>query len=130
MSLAKYCLDTHPLVWYFTGQNTLSNKAKLVLDEIFLEKTTCFIPAIVLLETYHLGLKNKNFVFPKFLSKLRLPNIVIVPLDKVVLSACFKLPANLDIHDRIIVATAMVNKCVLISKDEVLRKNITIKTLW
>src|SRR3990172_13347885 len=122
MSLVKYCLDTHPLVWYFIGQKTLSNNAKKVLDEIFSGKATGIISSIVLLETFHISLKKKSFIFTKFLKKLRHPNIIIIPLDKVVLSACFKLSADLDIHDRIIVATSVVNNCVLITKDDNLRK--------
>lgn len=130
MSLSKYCLDTHPLVWYFTGQKTLSAKAKKILDDIFSGQAECFISIIVLLETYHLSLKNRNFIFPKFLEILRLKNIMVVPLDKVVLSACFKLSPNLDIHDRVISATSKVNNCLLITKDESLRRSKSIKTLW
>lgn len=130
MNLPKYCLDTHPLVWYFTGQATLSNSAKKALDEIFSGKAECFISSIVFLETFHLSLKKKSFIFMEFLKMLRRLNILVVPLDKTVLSICYKLPSSLDIHDRIIVATSKVNNCILITKDENLRKNKTIKSLW
>jgi len=117
-------------IWYFTGQKTLSSKAKRILDEVFLGKYACFIPAIVLLETFHISLKIKKFIFPGFIKKLRLTNVIIVPLDKVILDQCYKLPKNLDIHDRIILATAMVNKCVLLTKDKELKQVSRSKTLW
>lgn len=126
----KYSLDTHPLVWYFTGEKTLSPKAKNVLDEVFLEKIFCFLSSIVLLEVFHLSLRKKGFVFSKFLKKLKHPNIIIVPLDKLVLLECYKLPKNLGIHDRVIVATATVNKCLLITKDKEIRSLPRLKTLW
>lgn len=127
---SNYSLDTHPLVWYFTGQKTLSPKAKKVLDEIFSEQVSCFLSSIVLLEAFHSSLKQKRFVFSKFLRNLRHQNIVIVPLDKVVLSECYKLPRSLSIHDRVIVATAKVNNCVLITKDKAIQKVPRLKIVW
>ena len=130
MNSPKYCLDTHPLVWYFTGQKTLSNNAKRALDDIFSGKAVGYIPSIVLLQTFHLSLKKKHFIFPDFIRKLRLGNIIIVPLDKTVLAACYKQTASLDIHDRIIAAASKVNSSILITKDASLLKNKTLKTLW
>lgn len=130
MNSSNYCLDTHPLVWYFTGQKTLSQQAKQVLDDIFTGKATAFIPTIVLLEAFHVSMKKKEFLFPLFLQRLRLSTISIVPLDKVVLSACFRLPKRLSIHDRIIAATALVSKGILITKDPQIKSITKIKTLW
>lgn len=130
MNSPDYCLDTHPLVWYFTGQKTLSGKAKKILDEVFIGKIKCFIPSIVLLEIFHLSLKVKKFNFPQFLKKLQLSSITIVPLDKTILTKCFTLERDLDIHDRIIAATANVSGSVLITKDRTLCKTLSLKTVW
>lgn len=126
----NYCLDTHPLVWYFTGQTNLSPTIKEILDKIFKGEFFCFISTIVLLETFHLSLRKKEFRYPGFLRKLRRTNIIVVPLDKVILSVCYKLPRNFDIHDRVISATAKTTNSILLTKDEVLRKFSLIKTLW
>lgn len=130
MILPKYCLDTHPLVWYFTGQKTLSLKACAILDELFSGKITCFIPIIVLLEIFHLSLKFKKFNFHRFLKAIKLPNIIIVPLDRVILETCFALPKNLEIHDRIIVATSNTNECILVTKDRDLHDLSSLKVIW
>lgn len=130
MILPKYCLDTHPLVWYFTGQKTLSSKARSILDDLFSGKITCFIPIIVLLEIFHLSLKFKKFNFPKFLETIRLPNIIIVPLDKLILETCFTLPKNLEIHDRIIAATSNINDCILVTKDRKLHDLSSLRVIW
>ncbi len=130
MKEPKYCLDTHPIIWYFIGQKTLSQKAKKILDQIFSQEAIGFISSIVLLEVFHLSLKKETFIFSQFLKTIRLPNIIIVPLDKVVLSKCFLLPKNLEIHDRAISATALVNNSVLITKDPDLKAMPGLKTLW
>lgn len=129
MNSPKYCLDTHPLVWYFTGQKTLSKKAKKALDAIFSQEAKCFIPTIVILETFHLSLKKKQFIFPQFLNSLKLPNIKIISLDKTVLTHCFKLPKNIDIHDRVVAATSKVSSSALITKDKILQQTSGLKTL-
>lgn len=125
-----YCVDTHPLVWYFTGQKTLSKKAKQLLDEIFAGKKSCFISSIVMLELFHLSLKRKKFEFPKILQALRHRNIIIVPTDQVVLNEAFQLPKNLEIHDRVILATAIVTNSLLVTKDRVLASTFKSKIIW
>ncbi len=130
MASNNYCLDTHPLVWYFTGQKSLSLKVKKTLDQIFLQEVTGFISSIVLLEAFHLGLKNEQFIFSRFLKTIRLPNIIIVPLDKIILKKCFSLPKNLEIHDRVIAATALINNAILVTKDPDLKKIPNLKTVW
>lgn len=131
MNLPKYSLDTHPLIWYFTGQEKkLSVKARKILDGVFSGDHGCFVSTIVLLEAFHLSLRKKEFIFPEFLKSLRLPNIIIVPLDKVVLTTCYGLPKHLDIHDRVITATAKVSRCVLVTKDKMIEKVSKIKTIW
>ena len=130
MRVLKYCLDTHPLIWYFTGQKTLSPKIKSILDDVFLKAVPCLIPTIVLLESFHLSLKHDKFYFPAFLKELRIPNLTIVPLDKIVLSYCYRLPKNLNIHDRVVAATTMATKSTLITKDQLLRNTLGLKTTW
>jgi len=129
-SPSKYCLDAHPLIWYFTGQKTLSLKAKKIMDKIFSQKTTGYVPVIVLLEIYHLSLKGKKFKFSDFFEKLKLPNIIIVPLDKAVLTTSFSLSKTLNIHDRIICATSLATKSILITKDNAIQKISSIKSVW
>lgn len=130
MKHSKYCLDTHPIIWYFTGQKTLSKKAKKVIDNIFSGKFDCFISSIVLLEAFHVSLKYKKFNFPKFLDSLRLSNVIAVPLDKVILESCYRLPKQLNIHDRVILATSRVTGSSLVTKDKDLRKFSSAKTIW
>jgi len=130
MNLPSYCLDAHPLVWYFKGQTPLSSKVKIILDDIFSQKVACYIPSIVLLEIFHLSLKHKRFLFPQFLRELTLPNIMIIPLGKVILKQCYLLPKKLTIHDRVVVATAKANNTRLVSKDKIIHSLPDLEVVW
>jgi len=126
----SYCLDTHPLIWYTTGQTALSASAKTLLDAVFSGKTSAYISSIVLLETFHLSLKHRDFIFPTFLKRLRLPTIHIVSVDQHILSCCYTLPKELDIHDRLIVATTKLTNTILITKDPIIQKTDAIRWIW
>lgn len=130
MNSNTYCFDTHVLIWYFTGQKTLSTKAKLLTDRIINGEISCLTASIVLLEAFHAGLRYRKFDFPTCLSALRIPTVRIVPLDQDILFQCYQLPKNLNIHDRIIAATALATQSTLITKDPELRSLKTIKTIW
>jgi len=130
MNLPKYCFDTHPLIWYFKGSDTLSKKAKLILDQAFSGDLIPFISSIVLLEAFHLSLKDPGFVFPEFVKFLSGAKFVVVPLGDDVLKECFKLPKGINIHDRIVAATAISTYSQLVTKDKILRSNLPLETIW
>lgn len=126
----KYSIDTHPIIWYFSKRKTLSTRAKHAIDEIFTKRTGCYISTMVFLEAFHTSLKHHEFKFSYFLKELRLPNIKVVPLGKAILEECYKLPKILNIHDRIIVATARLSKTPLVTKDEIIRSLKIVDTVW
>lgn len=130
MNLDNYCLDTHPLVWYFLKQKTLSLVAEQLIRKIFRDEAVGVISTMVLLEAYYVSLKNKNFNFPKFMDRLSSSNIKIISFDKQVLAKSLLLPPRLDIHDRIIVATSIITNSRLITKDEVLGSLFPLETIW
>lgn len=130
MSLPKYCFDTHPLVWYFRESKTLSEKAKLILDEAFSGNVVAFVPSIVLLEAFHLSLKDSKFVFSRFVDFLKRAEFIIVPLEEEVLKTCFELPKGVNIHDRIVISTAKISGSKLVTKDKVLRSLFPLETIW
>lgn len=130
MNSDKYSFDTHALVWYFEGKSTLSSKARFILDDAFTDKNTPFVSVMVLIEALHISFKNKNFIFSKFLKFLSKARFVIVPLNNEVLKESFKLSKEINIHDRVIMATAKVTNSLLVTKDAVSRKNNPNETIW
>lgn len=129
-SMTLYCLDTHAIVWYFTGQTALSPRAKEAIDAVFFGRAHGYISIIVLLELLHLSFKHPSFSFPVILRKLRQRNIFIVPVDKPLLTICYRLPVYLEIHDRVIAATAKRSKSVLVTKDAAFTRVSDISILW
>ncbi|PIU71886.1 hypothetical protein CO176_00600 [Candidatus Woesebacteria bacterium CG_4_9_14_3_um_filter_39_10] len=130
MSLPKYCFDTHPLVWYYRESKTLSEKAKLILDEAFSGDLVAFVPSIVLLEAFHISLKDSKFVFSEFVGFLKKAEFIIIPLEEEVLKTCFGLPKEINIHDRIVIATAKISGSRLVTKDRALRSLFPLETIW
>lgn len=130
VSMTSYCLDTHAIVWYFTGQTTLSRRAKEGIDDVFSGRVHGYISIIVLLELLHLSFKHSLFSFPVILRKLRQKNVFIVPVDKPLLTICYRLPVTLEIHDRIIAATAKRTRSVLVTKDAAFTRVSGLSILW
>lgn len=130
MNLPKYSFDTHALVWYFKEEKILSEKAKLILDGAFSGDSIAFVSPIVLLEAFHLSLKEKKFIFSKFLRFLGKAKFIIVPLGEEALKVSFKLSKKINIHDRIVAATAIATNSQLVTKDKVLRSLFPLDTIW
>lgn len=128
--MTSYCLDTHAIVWYFTRQTTLSRRAKEAIDAIFSGRAHGYISIIVLLELLHLSFKHVTFSFPVILRKIRQRNIFVVSVDKSLLTICYRLPIFLEIHDRVIAATAKRSRSVLITKDAAFTRVSDISILW
>lgn len=126
----NYSLDTHALVWYIRGYKTLSLKSKKVIREIFEGDANCFVSTMAVLEVYYISLKHKDFVFSNFVKDINRSNIKIIPFDQQVLTQSLELPKDLDIHDRIIVATAIITNSRLVTKDKVLRSLFPLETIW
>lgn len=126
----NYTADTHILIWYLEGHPALSKKAKETMDEALRSNLLISLSPISFLEAFHNSLKRPGFNFIKFQDGLRLPNILVVPVEEELLEICYRLPANLDLHDRVIAATAKITRSVLITKDRILRKVPGLKTLW
>jgi len=118
-------LDTHSLIWYLDKSlnKKLSTKALSIIKKA--EKNgIIYISIIVLMEILYLIEKNRiNYDFNDLLILLE-KNIAykIIPLDTLILEE-IKLLKRLEIHDRIILATAKITNTSLISKDKVIRNN-------
>ncbi|HLB60151.1 MAG TPA: PIN domain-containing protein [Patescibacteria group bacterium] len=129
----NYLADTHALVWYLTGDRRLSTVADELFQQAEKNSITLYIPTIVLAETEAVFKKKyqNNARLNLFLQSLSLyPAIHLYPFDEEVFVQYMTTPSHLEIHDRIIAATAQLTKSVIITKDSILRKAKDIKTVW
>ena len=127
-----YIVDTHTLVWFLTGSKQLSKKAESILKR---PEVQIIIPTIVLAEMRYLHYK-KKIPFP--IEKVKSVIIedercIVFPLNEDVVDL---LPTELEIHDGIICATALVLKKILkeeisiITKDNEIKNFKSVEVLW
>jgi PIN domain nuclease of toxin-antitoxin system len=117
-----YVVDTHTLVWFLensprlgmTAQNALSDTAAQVV-----------VPTIVLAEITFLYARHRIAIdLPHVLAHIAsAANCLVYPLDGTVVE---RLPTSLNIHDAIIVATALVFRDVLSERTAVVTKDADI----
>ena len=126
-----YVTETHSLVWYFTDNPRLSKSA---LDAF--EETTrnglIIVPSIVLAEIIYIAKKGKiTLTFEQTLKRLEEhENFEIAALDTDVLIIVDKIEADLEMHDKLIVGTALQFDAALITKDKPIREAGIVSTIW
>lgn len=126
-----YVTDTHSIVWYFTENPSLSEKA-LEVFEGTIEEGVIIIPAIVLSEIMYIAKKGKiTLSFEETLKKIeKYENFDIAPLDVDILKVADKIETELEMHDRLIIATALYFNATLITKDQSIIDVGICSTIW
>ncbi len=127
----NYVTDTHSLVWYFTEDSRLSSKALGAFQASEIEGII-FVPAVVLAEIMFISKKGKvTLSFEDTLKKIEeSENFIIAPLDEGILKIADKIETDLEMHDKLIVATAKHYEATLITKDENIINSKVITTVW
>lgn len=124
--MEKVVVDSHALFWFFSENSKLSSRGRNLIQEA----SEVIIPSIVLMEIlYILEKSNLSFRFVEILSELKLRRYTVYPLDLDIVTQALFISSRMEMHDRIIVATAQFFDCYLISKDPEIQK-IYQKTLW
>lgn len=126
-----YVTDTHSLVWYFTEDAKLSRNAGEAFEGT-IKEGTIIIPAVVLAELMFIAKKGKiNLTFEETIARIEeCENFDIAPLDIDILKVADKIEMNMEMHDRVIVATAIYHEAVLITRDERIKKSGVVATIW
>ena len=102
----RYTVDTHALVWHLTNDARLGNHARQILDD---HRAPLIIPSIVLAEAKYIAERKRVAIpFKAILDAVfTSPNATFFAFDLFLIEY---LPAGLEIHDSIIVATALFCK--------------------
>jgi PIN domain nuclease of toxin-antitoxin system len=130
-----FVTDTHPLIWYATGQySKLSRKALRIMEEAERAESLVYIPAPVLLEITVL-LRSRNLAIRESLEEwadrlLRRGGFEFAPLDRETVIATSTLTFTSDIFDAAIVATARVKDLPLITKDMAISESGLVEIAW
>ncbi|MCX6380144.1 MAG: hypothetical protein NT023_11835 [Armatimonadetes bacterium] len=132
-----FVIDTNCLIRYFHvlfhQTVLLSAEATSILDAAFSGSPEILIsvPSIVFVEIYAKWLNNeefaKAFYYEVFFKITESPNFEIRPIDDEVMEHLVQLDGVMighDLHDKIILASAMVLECPLISTDTHIRNYV------
>ena len=126
-----YVTDTHSFVWYLTFNDKLSNKALKAFDSS-MDSGIIVIPSIVLAEILYINKKGRIAItFDDTINAIiNNKNYEICPLDLEILKIANKIEVSLEMHDKLIAATAILYNAHLISKDSAIRKSDVVKVIW
>ena len=127
----NYVADTHSLVWYFTDDQHLSKKA-LKSFESTIKEGQIIVPTVVLAEILFIARKGRTPIdFTATVAKIEaLDNFEIAVLDLDVVKIADSIAAPLEMHDKLIVATAIRYDACLITRDEQITKSKMVRTIW
>lgn len=131
MKIINYVTDTHSLVWYFTESPRLSKRALTAFEET-LEEGSIIIPTVVLAEIMYISRKGRiNLSFAETIKRIEeTGNFEIAPLDLDILKTADEIDYDLEMHDRLIVATALSFDVPLITRDEVIKESGLCTVIW
>ena len=126
-----FITDTHSLVWYFTEDPRLSKKA-LKAFEGTIKEGTVVVPAVVLAEIMYIAKRGKiALTFEETLKKIEeYENFGIAPLDIDILKTADRIETDMEMHDKLIVATALYCEAKLITRDEQIKKAGIVPVVW
>lgn len=128
-------LDTHALVWWVTGDPTLSKKAKAAIERE-LDGGEILVSSISAWEIAMLVEREKLVLSMDVGSWLAavadIEAVHFVPVDPEIAVKSVELPGEFhkDPADRMIVATARKFSVALVTKDEKIRGYAHVKTIW
>jgi PIN domain nuclease of toxin-antitoxin system len=127
-------LDTHVVIWLLTARERLSARAQEAIQQARSTGERLAYSPVSLYEIVYavhskrlpLKISAKDFV-----SALQ-AKLDMVPLTAEIVVCAAELPASFhgDPVDRIITATAIVENCILITKDEKIQQANLCKLLW
>ncbi len=130
--MPTYMTDTHSLLWAFTRPRKLGERARRAFDEIAAGESSLLIPVIVLAELIF-TIENKPIQadLNKILDAIQdSPNVEFVDFDYEAAMRLRDLSIVPEMHDRMIVATALEYQATLITVDESITTSGVVDVIW
>jgi len=131
MEYDRITVDAHSLIWYVHEPSNvkLTKKAIEIIDNAE-RNGIIYVPSIVLLEILRLVEKGKYPIsFDALVKSIENhARYEVIPLNTDLISI-LKNIHGLELHDRIIVATAMMTNTILVSKDREIRAS-DLNVIW
>ena len=125
-----YVLDTHVLIWYFTGSRRLKQQLKELIDHVRSAGGRLLVPTIVLAEAMDIAEKGRvHFDFTEMYRLIKEePEFEIVSFSPDILEESTQISNIPESHDRIIVATAKFYQAGILTKDRIIYSSGEVET--
>ena len=130
--MPTYMTDTHSLLWAFTRPRKLGERARRAFDEIANGESSLLIPVIVLAELIF-TIENKPIQadLDEILDVVQnTPNVEFVDFDYESAMRLRDLSMIPEMHDGMIVATALEYQAILITVDESITTSGVVNVIW
>lgn len=131
----KYLIDTHALIWFLEGNSRLGNQAATILSD---SSSVLILPAIALAESVWIVQRGRTSIpsADVLLNVVKADNrVTVYPLDQSIVEQTLTLLAINEMHDRQIVATAIVlqnqgNQVSLLTSDQNITASGVVSIVW
>jgi PIN domain nuclease of toxin-antitoxin system len=130
--MPTYITDTHSLLWAFTRPRKLGDNARRAFEEIANGVSSLLIPVIVLAELIF-TIENKPVqgdLDDILIAVQNSPNVEFVDFDYESTMRLRDLEAIPEMHDRMIVATAVEYGATVITADESITTSGVVEVIW
>ncbi len=127
----QYLADTVAIIRHFASVGKIGNAAKSILQDADKGKNKVLISIISMVEILYLSERNR---IPLNLEEarhkfLRLDNYEIVDLDLAIVETA-RTVRGLELHDRLIVSTALSLNVPILTSDQIIRDSGQIDVIW
>lgn len=123
----KVVIDTHVLFWILTQD--LSKVSDIALKALE-QAEEIILPTIVLLELLSLLQKKRSIkYFDELLKQIPKSKYIATPMDMSVVQQVRKIKSKLELHDKVIVATAKYLSVPIVTKDKEITEKYT-EVIW
>ncbi len=133
--MSVYVTDTHPLIWYATGEHRrLSSKALRLFKVADSDRALILVPSVALWEVsvlIRIGRVRLSESFTQWSDMLLAKTgFDLAPLDPITIGEAMKFSINDDIFDAAIVASATTRDLPLITKDQGIVESGIVEVIW
>ena len=127
-----YVADAHALGWYFTDDPRLGPHAAQIFERSERGECVILVPAIVLAELFHISRKKRIALdFADLLHEVEAKsNFMVTALDLDVIKRLPDTSPLTELHDQIIVITALLYEAPVLTKDGPMRDAGLVETIW
>lgn len=127
-----YVIDAHALIWYLTKDPKLGTNALAVMQQIDAGNERGLIPTIVLAEILYTSERGRiSISLGDVLTELKKRNHYrTISFTEKILRRVEKIKRVPELHDRLIVATAIENKAIVITRDSDIVNSGEVETIW